>query len=334
MKGFKIFSISFSLILLAAGIIFFFVWGIYFARESNISSPRVFLVEKGEGFLEISENLEKEDLIKDKYALILYLILSRKFSSLQAGTYSLDPSMSIYEIAEKISQGDTLKIKFTIPEGFNIVQVEERIKESFGEGYQIIDIKAEGYKKYYEFLEKVPDYFNLEGFLFPDTYEFELESNKNDIVNRMLGNFNSKLTPQLREEIEKQEKSVFEIVKMASLLEKEVKTLEDKKIVSGILWKRKSHGMLLQVDATISYITGKKTTQVSKEETRIDSPYNTYKYPGLPLGPICNPGLDSIIASVYPKESDFWFYLSTPEGKTIFSKTYEEHLIAREKYLK
>ena len=121
---------------------------------------------------------------------------------------------------------------------------------------------------------------------------------------------------------------------MASLIEKEVKTPEDKKIVSGILWKRLENSIPLQVDATISYITGKKGDSVSIEETKIDSPYNTYKYKGLPLGPISNPGLESIIASIYPENSDYWYYLSTPEGKTIFSKTLEEHNIAKAKYLK
>jgi UPF0755 protein len=121
---------------------------------------------------------------------------------------------------------------------------------------------------------------------------------------------------------------------MASLLEKEVKSLEDKKIVSGILWKRLENNMPLQVDATISFITGKKDANISIEETKIDSPYNTYKYRGLPLGPICNPGLESIIAAIYPETSNYWFYLSTPEGKTIFSKTLDEHNIAKQKYLK
>jgi len=100
------------------------------------------------------------------------------------------------------------------------------------------------------------------------------------------------------------------------------------------LWKRRNHNIPLQVDATITYITGKKTTKVSIEETKIDSLYNTYKYLGLPLGPICNPGLESIKAAVNPEDSDYWYYLSTPEGETIFGKTLEEHNIAKAQYLK
>jgi len=118
------------------------------------------------------------------------------------------------------------------------------------------------------------------------------------------------------------------------LLEKEVKDFEEKKIVAGILWKRMENKIGLQVDATITYITGKKSVKVSKQETEIDSLYNTYKYRGLPLGPISNPGLESIEAAIYPQNSDYWYYLSTPEGETIFSKTLEEHNIAKAKYLK
>ena len=137
------------------------------------------------------------------------------------------------------------------------------------------------------------------------------------------------------------------------MIEKEVITIEDKKIVSGILWKRLKNKMPLQVDATIvyiraereykvlpsearhgSYLAEEKTTKVSIEDLKIDSPYNTYKYKGLPIGSICNPGLDSILAAVYPEDSNYWYYLSTLEKETIFSKTLKEHRVAKAKYLK
>ena len=147
-------------------------------------------------------------------------------------------------------------------------------------------------------------------------------------------NFGAKLLPEIREEISRQEKTIFEIITMASLIEKEVRTLEDKKIVSVILWKRLDVEMPLQVDATIAYLTGKKTTRVSLEELKIDSPYNTYKYRGLPLGPIANPGIESITAAVEPGKTDFWFYLSKPDGTTVFSRNLDEHNAAKNKYLR
>ena len=121
---------------------------------------------------------------------------------------------------------------------------------------------------------------------------------------------------------------------MASLIEKEVSSFEDKKIVSGIFWKRIKTNTPLQSCASINYITGKNDRGALWQDIEIDSPYNTYKYRGLPLGPISNPGLESILATIYPEESDYWYYLSTPSGKTIFSKTFKEHSAAQGKYLK
>jgi UPF0755 protein len=156
-----------------------------------------------------------------------------------------------------------------------------------------------------------------------------INSSCRDIVLKMLSNFKEKI-----DNTSIKGKTIFEIINMASLIEKEVRTFEDKKIVSGILWKRLEIGMPLQVDATIAYITKKKTTRISLEELKIDSPYNTYLYKGLPLGPISNPGLSSIVASINPEKSDFLFYLSTLEGETVFSRNLTEHNIAKQKYLK
>ena len=169
----------------------------------------------------------------------------------------------------------------------------------------------------------------LEGYLFPDTYEISPEDGIDEIIKIMLDNFDKKA-------------GLFspEVITMASLIEKEVRVLEDKKIVSGIFWKKINRGESLYSCATIAYILGREnwTFEEMREEIAsgkdIDSPYNTYKYQGLPLGPISNPGLESIMAAIYPKDSDYWYYLSTPEGKTIFSKTLEEHNIAKAKYLK
>ena len=169
---------------------------------------------------------------------------------------------------------------------------------------------------------------------FPDTYEIIPGAKLENIIRKTLNHFDEKLTADLKGEISRQKKSIFEVITMASMIEKEVKTLEDKKIVSGILWKRLEIGMPLQVDATVNYITGKNHDGVLLEDTKIDSPYNTYKYYGLPKGPISNPGLDSILAAIYPTKSDYLYYLSAPDGKTIFSKTYKEHSIAQNKYLK
>ena len=288
----------------------FLIWqGIYLPKDVNLTESKLFLVEKGQNLFQIAENLEKDSLIKNKSFFDFYIFIKGTQRKLQAGEYYLSPSENVPTIAKKIISGDIAKTVVTIPEGFTVKQIEEKLGLKLPGG-------------------------NLEGFLFPDTYQFPAKISGEEVVKKMRDNFEKKLTPDLREEIERQGKTIFEIITAASLIEKEVKTKEDKETVSGILWKRLKNNIPLQVDATIFYITNKKTTEISIEETKIDSPYNTYKYKGLPLGPICNPGLESILAAMYPKSSEYWYYLSTPEGETIFSETLEEHNSAKSKYLK
>jgi len=287
----------------------FLIWqGIYYPIESGSDETVMFLVKKGEGAKDISISLKEQGLIRYSSLFRIYTLIEDKAEELKAGEYELSPSMNIPEIVNKLASGDRIKKIITIIEGWTVKDIAN----------------------YLEVKELNSD---LEGYLFPDTYEISPEDGIEEIIEKMLANFDKKLTLELREEITSQGKSIQEIVIMASLIEKEVRTFEDKKIVSGILWKRIESNMPLQVDATITYITGRKSAEILRQELEIDSPYNTYKYKGLPFGPICNPGMESILSAIYPEVSEYWFYLSTPEGETIFSKTLKEHSEAREKYL-
>ncbi len=282
---------------------------IFLPRSQKSTEEVIFRIEKGQGSREIAAALQKEGLIWWSPLFQVYVLASGKFGGLQAGTYLLSPSMNIPKIAEKIASGDIAKEKITIIEGWNLKDI----------GFYFEN------KGMFQAEELYDERKEIEGYFFPDTYEIKVGESLDKIIQRAVDNFNTKtagleITPQ--------------IVIMASLIEKEVKTPEDKRLVSGILWKRLRAGIPLQVDATITYITGKKTTKIPPEDLRIDSPYNTYKYYGLPPGPICNPGLESIKAALNPQDSQFWYYLSIPEGKTIFSKTLDEHNIAKAKYLK
>lgn len=331
-------------------ICFLIWWAIYLPQNVLSNKEIIFNVEKGEGSREIAFNLKKEGLIKSKVLFRIHAFNKRVAAQLQAGTYLLSPRMNVPQIIDKLAKGDVLKEKITIIEGWNLRDIGRYFEnrgmfqaEEFFElvGFPLVDYsKANGlsqsndFSQEFNFLGDKSKHLGLEGYLFPDTYEFNKGVVLEEIVKKMLNNFDKKMTQELKEEIEAQEKSIFEIITMASLIEKEVQTQEDKKLVSGILWKRLKKGMPLQVDATIIYIVDKKTTKVSIEETKIDSPYNTYKYKGLPLGSICNPGLESIRAAIYPEISEYFYYLSTPEGETIFSKTLKEHNYAKSKYLR
>lgn len=297
------------------GIILFVLQGVCLPKEAGSEKTSLFLIERGEGMEAIGRKLKERGIIKHEAFFILYVLGSDKSKSLKAGEYELSPSMAVIEIAEKMFLGEVAKERITLIEGWTLKDISDYLREKGIEVTEEIDK-------------------NLEGYLFPDTYEISSEDAAEDIVEMMRNNFDKKVNRELREEIASQGKSLNDIVIMASLIEKEVRTYGDKQIVSGLLWKRIKSGMPLQVDATVSYITGRKTTRLTKEELAIDSPYNTYKYRGLPIGPICNPGLESIMAAAYPVETSYWFYLSTPEGETIFSRNLAEHNKAIQKYLK
>lgn len=280
---------------------------IFAPKDFDSKEEIIFHIEKGQGSKEIAFNLEKEGLIWWEPIFQIYVLSRGAAGKLQAGYYSLTPAMNIPQITEKFATGDIIKIKITIPEGFTSEQILQKLQK-----LTISEIVSLG---------------EYEGYLFPDTYEITYGMEGEKIIEMMKNNFHKK-TADL--------KITPEIVIMASLLEKEVKTKEDKKIVSGIFWKRLEIVKPLESCATIAFIKGVDLWRYSYEDTRIESPYNTYLNLGLPPGPICNPGLESIQAAVYPKDSNYWYYLSTPEpeGETIFSETLEEHNYAKAKYLR
>lgn len=332
-----------ALILAGAGLLIIFL-----PRDPRSSAETIFQVQAGEGSREIARNLEKNGLIFSAPAFRLYTAATGHANNLQAGLYRLNPRMSMKTIANRVASGQIAKETLVIPEGWNTRDIawylENRGMFQAEELFELVGFPGIDWQKEKELprpkdfssnfpmLKEKPSSVGLEGYLFPDTYLVKTGETLENIVKTMLANFQSKILP-LEQEIKNQNKTVFEIVTVASLIEKEVRSKEDKKMVSGIIWKRLSVGMPLQIDATVSYLTQKRSVEVSREETKIDSLYNTYAYRGLPLGPITNPGLDSIEAAIRPTASSYWYYLSTPDGDTIFSRTLDEHNAAKAKYL-
>ncbi len=314
----KLFLSLFFLFILVG---FYFSQGIYLSKSTRNAKGKIFLIKKGEGVKKISLDLEKQGLIKSGFLFQVYVFLSGKGKNLQAGEYKLSESMDIPTIVNIFSSGKTIKKRITIIEGWDIKKIGDYLQEK-----RIIP-SAE---KFTEYCQE----HKLEGYLFPDTYEVGPGESLKEITERMIDNFNKKLTLKLRRRIEEEKKTIPEIMTMASLIEKEAKTMKDKKIISGILWKRLKYHMPLQVDATINYINKREGKEVYLKDLKIDSPYNTYQHIGLPPAPICNPGMESIIAAIYPEKSDYWYYLSGSDGKIYFSKTLAEHNLKRIKYLK
>lgn len=325
--------------LLTGLLVFFiavFLLGAYLPKSFIKSAEISYVLQKGRGYKKIAEDLKEKGVIRSQSFFEFYVLVSLSYSKLQAGRYELSSSMAVAQIVKKLVTGDVVKEKITIIEGWNIKSIA---KELENKGlYQTADFLNSAQRDFsqgFEFLKDKPKDLSLEGYIFPDTYYIIKETTAEEFLKMALLNFDKKLISDLKKEIAKQSKSIFQIATMASMLEKEVKSLDDKKIVSGILWKRIKEGIPLQVDSTVNYITGKNDAKISLNDAKIDSKYNTYKYYGLPMGPISNPGMDSILSAIYPEESPYWYYLSADgNGKTIFSKTLAEHNTAKTKYFK
>jgi len=315
-------------------VIGFIIYGIYFPKGPGADEVR-FAVFKGDNLTDIGLRLEKDGVIMSDLFFNIYAVLSGKREGLQAGTYLVSPSMSIAEIVNRFYSGEVAQMRITIIEGWRSDEIADHLSYEFGFNRDIfLELVRSFENDNLNILSDRPDGSSLEGYLFPDTYFVPYGSDEGDVIDMMLSNLDRRLTADLRAEIKKQGRTIFEIINMASMIEREVRTRDDKHLVSGLLWRRIEIGMPLQVDATIIYLTRKRTTRVSIEETQIDSPYNTYLNKGLPLGPISNPGMNSILAAIYPKSSDYLFYLSKPDGETVFSRNFEEHVEAKNRYLR
>lgn len=325
----------FLIIILISSVIFWWQIRIPFHESSDLldgeAGKVIFKVEKGQSAETIANNLVSEGLIENPFIFRLYVFFAVSQYALKTGEYELSPAMSIREIADVIVLGGVNEILVTIPEGFSLKQIEERlVSAGLIKSGQLVSFKYSD--NISPILSDKPKSASLEGYLFPDSYRFFKDADPSDIIGKMIDNLDKKLAPDLKLSIKNSGYTTYEILTMASLVEKEIKNETDGSTVAGILWKRLEAKVPLQVDATLIYITGRN--EIFQADKKINSPYNTYYYRGLPKGPIANPGLSAIKAAIFPKSSPYWYYLSAKDGSTIFSKTLEEHNRNKTTYLR
>lgn len=299
---------------------------------SNDEATQMFEIEAGESGQSVAAHLEEEDLITSEWAFYWYIRSNDLGQKIPVGRFLLSPSMTPYEIIETIT-GEPGQVIFTIPEGYTIAQIDDRLYETG----LIEDNEFEYCAENCEFKREwglLSGYSSLEGYLFPDTYFIDPNSFSSEIfIARLLDTFETKvLTDENISLIEQSGRSLDEIVITASMIEREVFLEEDMALVSGIIWKRYDSGWALGMCSTVNYITGKQS--VSYEDTQIESPYNTYQNAGFPPTAISNPGLSAIEAAINPEASNYWFFLNTTDtGETIYATTNEEHNTNKAIYL-
>lgn len=287
------------------------------------SNPVKVVIEKGDGFKKISADLSSKGLVRSIVVFKLYAFLTGSATKIQPGIYELASTMSVPEIVGFLISGGKSDVTVQIIEGATLKDIDEMLqKAEVLKNGSVASFNFQNLKERYKFLANVN---SLEGFLFPDTYNFRISSNVEDVVIKMLDNFEMKAWPLLATEQRWYEKLI-----LASYLEKEVKEYEEMQKAAGILLKRLKLKMPLQVDATLSYAKcdGKFLTcsdpKVYGEDKKIESAFNTYKYNFLTPTPISNPGEKALKAVIDFKDTDYLYYC-TREGKALFSKTLAEH---------
>lgn len=297
----------------------FIIW--QFSKPAkNFPTGEVVVVPRGLTAIEITNLLEENHVVRSSTFLYLVLLWRHDPSGVQAGTFLFQEPLSVFKIADRItSPGDTKNlVSLTLPEGFTLSEYAEISAKV------LPDFSTE------QFLKETD---GLEGMLFPDTYFVPVDFTTEEIVTLLKDTYEQKIS-SLRDEINKTNFSEYEILILASLIEREANTEESMRIVSGILQNRLDEGMRLQVDASLEYILNRPLHTLTAEDLEIDSSYNTYLYNGLPPTPIGNPGLQSIRAVLDPIESQYFFYITDKDGNFYYSKTFDEHQDNIAKYLR
>ena len=300
--------------------IIFFLWWIFLYPPGNFPRNSFASIEGGSSLTQIADYLKDKNFIKSKNAFLITAKVLNKDREIKFGDYFFEKPFSVIQLIDRLSSAEFgfNQVKVTVPD----CSSAEEISEPFSQ--------FENFDKD-KFLIMVADQ-SLEGYLFPDTYFVMPNINTEGVIKILKKNFEKKISP-LMADIEKSGHSLQEIIIMASLIEREVHDYEDRRIVAGILWNRLEIEMPLQIDAVFVYLLDKKSSELTMDDLKIDSPYNTYLYKGLPPGAICSPSFDAIEAVLNPIKTNYLYYLSDKNGYTYFAETFEEHKKNKAKYL-
>lgn len=311
-----------TLLLLCLGIGIFWWFDATSPVNQAETASKIFVVREGESVRTIATRLKNAGIIKDQIGFFLLVKLMRLENILQAGDFRLSPAMSAREVASELTHG-TLDVWVTTLEGWRVEEIALKLAQELAIPES-------------EFLKVA-----REGYMFPDTYLVPRDASAASISAVFAENFENKVTPEIRAGIENQNLTLEEGVVLASIVEREGRTDTDRPVIAGVLLNRLRDGHPLQTDATLQYVLGYQNSDKTwwkktlfDEDKKVDSPYNTYRNPGLPPLPIANPGLAAIRAVAFPAETDYFYYIHDTEGQVHFAKNLAEHNANIAKYLR
>ena len=320
----KILAVAVTLFVIAVG---FFI--VNSNSPQNISTDEKhikFKIIEGMNAEEIARRLEKAGVIESAFKFRILARLNGYEDQLKIGTYNLTKNMNYDELFKQFLAGAPEYVKVTIPEGFTVKDIARRLYNEGLVDYDNFLRKAESFAPYDYIQRDQRTFYYCEGFLFPDTYEFSTDMTADEILYMLADNFDYRLSQSMRQRAAEENLSVYELITLASIVEKEVRFAEDRPIVAQVFFKRLKIGMPLQTDASLQYLMDSPKEDVSIADTQIDWPYNTYQHSGLPPGPIANPGLDAIEAVLNPASTDYLYFVADRSGHNHYAYSYDEHL--------
>jgi peptidoglycan lytic transglycosylase G len=282
-------------------------------------------IPPGSGTRTIGDRLVAAGVVRDRLTFRAALLISGQARVLKAGEYRFERPMTPLEAIGKIARGDVYVITLTIPEGLTIREMAA-LADMRGVGTAAEFIKGANDRSLMRSLD--PSARNLEGYLFPDTYPVTPRTDTVRLVRSMVDRFEHVLTPEMRTAVEERGLSIHQMVTLASIVEKEAARPDERPLVAAVYWNRFRRGMPLQCDPTVIYalqLAGRYNGNLRRDDLMFDSPYNTYRYPGLPPGPIASPGRAALEAAIHPADVDYLYFVSRNDGTHAFARTLDEH---------
>ncbi len=313
-----------AILFIILGILFFvFICNAtMWAPPKNFPLKSVYTLQYSETISSLAEDLHAKHIIKSEFWFKSFVHFFSPFKhTIIAGAYDMSENQSVWALGYRFLHGDyrLIPVKITVPEGLNSKEITE-----------ILHLRLKNFDA--ERFIKIVKEKKIEGYLFPDTYYFTDGISSEDIITAMTANFNEKILP-MKNEIEKFG-DFKDVIKMASILEKEARTQETRRTIAGILYKRIKLFMPLQADATLYYLLGKTSNELTVDDLKINSPYNSYVVNGLPPTPIGNPGIEAIKDAITPIQTDYLYFLSDKDGNMHYAKNLDDHLKNISKYLR
>ncbi len=328
------------MVLLGAMIIVLAVqsWRAYGQAPDDDAPSVTFVVDEGESFASVAARLDDEDLVASAFWFKVTAALTDRVDQLKPGAFVLQPDMNYTAILELLAVAQNNDVTLTIPEGYTLAQIGELVTTNFeitiDEWRRATGSASPQALHAFVVAAGKPDGVDLEGYLFPDTYRFFADAGVDEIVETLIDTTAARIAALGVPSGDASGMTTHDVLTLASIVEREVRTETSMKNVADIFLKRLAAGMPLQSDATINYVTGGDDPSVSLADLEIDSPYNTYMYPGLPPGAIGNPGLRAIAAVLAPTANPYYYFLTTDEGDIYYAVTFDEHVTNKAKYLR